>query len=169
MTTILKQGIDPGVLKAADDKFRADCDAVLDLILNSAFFVAQAVAKAHMFANKPGSLTHMSSQMGQVGGPNRMLSCASKWALEGFNKPPPLDFAPKDIRTNTIAPTFIETPMTEVTRADPDAIGRFMAHTPLRRPGRPEELVGPVLFLASEASSYMTGALLPVDGGYLAA
>ena len=59
--------------------------------------------------------------------------------------------------------------MTDATRANPDAIGRFMAHTPMKRVGQPEELVGPILFLVSNLSSYVTGALLPVDGGYLAA
>ncbi len=59
--------------------------------------------------------------------------------------------------------------MTVATRENPESIGRFMAHTPMRRPGKPSELIGPVLFLASEASSYVTGALLPVDGGYLTA
>jgi NAD(P)-dependent dehydrogenase (short-subunit alcohol dehydrogenase family) len=58
--------------------------------------------------------------------------------------------------------------MTEVTRADPAKIGRFMAHTPMGRVGEPEELVGPVLFLVSDMASYVTGAILPVDGGYLA-
>jgi NAD(P)-dependent dehydrogenase (short-subunit alcohol dehydrogenase family) len=79
------------------------------------------------------------------------------------------ELAADGIRVNAIAPGVIDTPMTEATRADPEAIGRFMAHTPMRRTGRPEELVGPVLFLASDLSSYVTGALVPVDGGYLTA
>jgi NAD(P)-dependent dehydrogenase (short-subunit alcohol dehydrogenase family) len=79
------------------------------------------------------------------------------------------DLAPFGIRVNAIAPGVIETPMTQATRADAEAIGRFMAHTPMRRVGLPEELAGPVLFLASSAASYVTGAMLPVDGGYLSA
>jgi len=76
-----------------------DYDAVLDLNLKSAFFVAQAVAKGLMAADKPGSLIHMSSQMGQVGGPNRSLYCASKWGMEGMNKALALDLAPYGIRS----------------------------------------------------------------------
>jgi NAD(P)-dependent dehydrogenase (short-subunit alcohol dehydrogenase family) len=94
---------------------------------------------------------------------------ASKGAILQMTKALAHDLAPQGIRVNAIAPGVIETPMTVATRNDPEAIGRFMAHTPLKRPGKPDELVGPVLFLASHMSSYVTGILLPVDGGYLAA
>ena len=78
------------------------------------------------------------------------------------------DLAADGVRVNGIAPGVIVTPMTEGTRANPDAMARFMGHTPMGRVGKPEELVGPVLFLASNLSSYVTGTMLPVDGGYLA-
>ena len=91
----------------------ADYDAVLDLNVKSAFFVAQHCAKALIAAGEKGSLIHMGSQMGHVGGPNRSLYCASKWALEGMNKAMALDLAPHGIRSNTLCPTFIETPLTK--------------------------------------------------------
>ncbi len=89
-----------------------DYDAVLNLNLKAAYFVAQAVATVMIAAGVKGSLIHMSSQMGHVGGPNRTLYRASKWGLEGINKALALDLAPHGIRSNTIAPTFIETPLT---------------------------------------------------------
>lgn len=92
---------------------------------------------------------------------------ASKGAVLQFTRALAAELAPEGIRVNGIAPGVIDTPMTEATRADPAAIGRFMAHTPMGRTGKPEELIGPVLFLASDMSSYVTGAMLPVDGGYL--
>lgn len=116
-----------------------------------------------------GRIINLGSIMSVTGGPGLAAYAASKGAVLQLTKVLAHDLAPDGIRVNAIAPGVIETPMSAVTRADPDAIGRFMAHTPMRRAGRPDELVGPVLFLASEASSYMTGALLPVDGGYLAA
>lgn len=115
-----------------------------------------------------GRIVNLASIMSVSAGPGQTAYAASKGAVLQLTKALSHDLAPDGIRVNAIAPGVIETPMTEVTRANAEAIGRFMAHTPMRRPGRPEELVGPILFLASEASSYVTGALLPVDGGYLA-
>jgi NAD(P)-dependent dehydrogenase (short-subunit alcohol dehydrogenase family) len=115
-----------------------------------------------------GRIVNLASIMSVAAGPNISAYAASKGAVMQITKALAHDLAPDGIRVNALAPGVIETPMTEVTRQNPDAIGRFMLHTPLGRPGRPEELVGPVLFLASAASSYVTGAMLPVDGGYLA-
>ena len=116
-----------------------------------------------------GSVINLGSVMSLTGGPGLSAYAASKGAVAQFTKALAHDLSPRGVRVNAILPGVIETPMTETTRADPDAIARFMAHTPMGRVGRPEELVGPVLFLASEAASYVTGALIPVDGGYLAA
>lgn len=116
-----------------------------------------------------GRIVNLGSIMSVTAGPGMTAYAASKGAVAQMTKAMAHDLAPDGIRVNAIAPGVIETPMTEATRANPEAIGRFMAHTPMGRPGLAEELVGPTLFLASHASSYVTGALLPVDGGYLAA
>jgi NAD(P)-dependent dehydrogenase (short-subunit alcohol dehydrogenase family) len=116
-----------------------------------------------------GRIVNLASIMSVTAGPGLSGYAASKGALLQLTKGLAHDLAPFGIRINAIAPGVIETPMTDATRANPDAIGRFMAHTPMKRVGQPEELVGPVLFLVSNLSSYVTGTLLPVDGGYLAA
>ena len=113
-----------------------DYDAVLDLNLKSAFFVAQAAAKAMLAGGVRGSLIHIGSQMGHVGGPNRSLYCASKWALEGMSKAFALDLAAAGIRSNTIAPTFIETPMTRPFFADPAFKASVLAKIKLGRSAR---------------------------------
>jgi len=99
---------------------------------------------------------------------NSASYAASKGGVLQLTKALACDLATEGVRVNGIAPGVIATPMTEGTRANPEAMERFMAHTPMGRVGQPEELVGPVLFLASRLSSYVTGAMLPVDGGYLA-
>jgi NAD(P)-dependent dehydrogenase (short-subunit alcohol dehydrogenase family) len=145
-----------------------DYDAVLDLNLKAAFFVAQGCARSLISAGEPGSLIHIGSQMGHVGGTNRSLYCASKWALEGMSKAFALDLAGHGIRSNTIAPTFIETPMTRPFFDDPAFKADVLARIKLGRLGRVEDLMGAVLYLASGASSLVTGTSLVVDGGWTA-
>lgn len=145
-----------------------DYDAVLDLNVKSAFFVAQASVRRMMAAGIRGSLIHMGSQMGHVGGPGRSLYCASKWALEGMNKAMALDLAPHGIRSNTIAPTFIETPLTKPYFEDAAFKANVLTKIKLGRIGQVEDLMGAILFLASDASALMTGTSLVVDGGWTA-
>jgi len=146
----------------------ADYDAVLDLNVKAAFFVAQACAKRLIAAGKPASLIHLGSQMGHVGGINRSLYCASKWALEGMSKAFALDLAPHGIRSNTIAPTFIETPLTRPFFEDEAFKNSVLAKIKLGRLGRVEDLMGAVVYLASDASALVTGTSVVVDGGWTA-
>ena len=145
-----------------------DFDAVFDLNVKSAFFVAQECARRMIADGVKGSLIHMSSQMGHVGGPNRSLYCGSKWALEGMNKAFALDLAAHGIRSNTIAPTFIETPMTRPFLENEEFRASVLAKIKLGRLGQVEDLMGAVLFLASDASAMVTGTSLVVDGGWTA-
>ncbi len=145
-----------------------DYDAVLDLNLKAAFFVAQACAQRMIETGTRGSLIHMGSQMGHVGGPNRSLYCASKWALEGMSKAMALDLAPHGIRSNTIAPTFIETPLTRPFFEDAAFLQSVLAKIKLGRLGQVEDLMGPVVFLASDTAALITGTSLVVDGGWTA-
>ncbi|WP_375194342.1 SDR family NAD(P)-dependent oxidoreductase [Sphingobium sp.] len=146
----------------------ADYDAVLDLNLKSAFFVAQACVRRMLADGTGGSLIHVGSQMGHVGGPNRSLYCASKWALEGMNKSFALDLAPHGIRSNIIAPTFIDTPLTRPFFEDAAFRTSVLDKIKLGRVGTVEDLMGAALFLASDASALMTGSSLVVDGGWTA-
>ncbi len=150
------------------DVTEADYDAVLDLNVKSAFFVAQACARRMIESGTKGSLIHVGSQMGHVGGPNRSLYCASKWALEGMSKSFALDLAPHGIRSNTIAPTFIETPLTKPYFEDAGFKASVLAKIKLGRLGTVEDLMGAVVFLASDASSLMTGTSMIIDGGWTA-
>ena len=145
-----------------------DYDAVQGLNLRAAFFVAQAAAKAMIRDGVSGSLIHMGSQMGHVGGPNRSLYCASKWGLEGMSKAFALDLAPHGVRSNTIAPTFIETPMTRPFFEDQAFRASVLAKIKLGRLGTVEDLMGAIVFLASDASALVTGTSLVVDGGWTA-
>jgi NAD(P)-dependent dehydrogenase (short-subunit alcohol dehydrogenase family) len=145
-----------------------DFDAVLNLNLKSAYFVAQTVAQGMIDAGKGGSIIHMSSQMGKVGAPNRTLYCASKWAIEGFNKALALDLAKYNIRSNTICPTFIETPMTKPFFENKEFLGDVMKKIKLGRIGEVGDITGAAVFLASDASALMTGSSIVIDGGWTA-
>jgi NAD(P)-dependent dehydrogenase (short-subunit alcohol dehydrogenase family) len=148
------------------ETFAADWDQVMKVNATGVMQVTRAFL--WQLRATQGRIINLASIMSTAAGPGIAAYAASKGAVLQMTKALAHDLASDGIRVNAIAPGVIETPMTEVTRQNPEAIGRFMAHTPLGRPGKPEELVGPVLFLASTASSYVTGAMLPVDGGYLA-
>ena len=150
------------------DVSEADFDAVLDLNLKAAFFVAQGCVRRMIAEGVKGSLIHIGSQMGHVGGPNRSLYCASKWALEGMSKAFALDLAPHGIRSNTIAPTFIETPLTRPFFEDEAFKASVLQKIKLGRLGTVEDIMGAALFLASDAAALVTGTSIVVDGGWTA-
>ena len=145
-----------------------DYDAVMDLNVRAAFFVAQAVARRMIAAGRGGSIINVSSQMGHVGAPNRTIYCASKHALEGLTKAMAVELAPHGIRVNTIGPTFIETPMTRPFFENQAFRDSVLAKIKLGRLGQVEDVMGAIVFLASDASALMTGTSLVVDGGWTA-
>jgi len=146
----------------------ADFDLVMNLNVRAAYFAAQAVARRLIAARMPGSIINISSQMGLVGGANRSLYCASKWAMEGFSKAMAIDLAPQRIRVNTLCPTFIETPMTKPFFENAAFRDSVLSKIKLGRIGQVEDLMGALVFLASDASSLMTGSSLVIDGGWTA-
>ncbi|CAN5205081.1 SDR family oxidoreductase [soil metagenome] len=146
----------------------ADFNAVFELNVKAAFFVTQACVRRMIDEQVNGSLIHIGSQMGHVGGVNRSLYCASKWAIEGMSKSFALDLAGFGIRSNVIAPTFVETPMTKPFFEDARFKADVLSRIKLGRLGTVEDLMGPVVFLASDASALITGTSLLVDGGWTA-
>ena len=150
------------------DITEVDYQAVIDLNLKSTVFVSQAVTAQLVAAGRPGSIIHISSQMGHVGGPKRAVYSASKFAVEGLTRAMAIELGPHNIRVNTICPTFIETELTATTLSDPDFRTWVLSKIKLGRLGRIEDIMGPVLFLASDAAAMITGSSLMVDGGWTA-
>lgn len=150
------------------DTTPADYDAAMGLNLRAAYFLTREVARGLIAAGKPGSLINVSSQMGHVGGPDRAVYCANKHALEGMTKAMALEWAPQGIRVNTLCPTFIRTPLGEQTLAIPERRAWILSKIKLGRVGEIADLMGPVVFLASDASALMTGTSLMIDGGWTA-
>jgi NAD(P)-dependent dehydrogenase (short-subunit alcohol dehydrogenase family) len=146
----------------------ADFDAIFALNVRAAFFMAQTVALRLIEAKLPGSIINISSQMGHVGATRRTVYCASKHAMEGFTKAMAIELAPHNIRVNSLGPTFLETPMTRPFFENKAFRDEVLAKIKLGRLGQLEELTGAIVFLASDASSLMTGAALKLDGGWTA-
>lgn len=150
------------------DVTEADYDAVIALNLKSVLFVSQAVARKLIAADRPGSIIHISSQMGHVGGPQRTVYAASKFAVEGLTKAMAIELGPHNIRVNTLAPTFVETAMSAKSLGDPDFRAWVLGKIKLGRLARVEDIMGPVLLLASDAGAMITGSSVMVDGGWTA-
>ena len=145
-----------------------DFDAIFALNVRAAFFMAQAVAMRLIEVKSPGSIINMSSQMGHVGAARRTVYCASKHAMEGFTKAMAIELAPHNIRVNSIGPTFLETPMTRPFFENKAFRDEVLSKIKLGRLGQLEEITGAIVFLASDASSLMTGSALVLDGGWTA-
>jgi len=145
-----------------------DYDAAMNLNLRAAYFLTREVAKGLIAAGRGGSLINLSSQMGHVAGPDRAVYAANKHALEGMTKAMAIEWGPHGIRVNTLCPTFIRTPLAEQTLAIPERRAWILSKIKLGRVGEVEDLMGPVVFLASDASALMTGTHLIIDGGWTA-
>jgi NAD(P)-dependent dehydrogenase (short-subunit alcohol dehydrogenase family) len=145
-----------------------DYDVIAGLNLRAAYFVAQAVARKLAATGKGGSIIHISSQMGHVGGQNRTVYCMTKHGIEGLTKAMAIDLAPMGIRVNSIGPTFIETPLTRPFFQNPAFRDDVLRKIKLGRLGTVEDLMGAVVFLASDAAALITGTALVVDGGWTA-
>ncbi len=153
---------------AATDTSYDDFDAVMNVNLRGAYFLTRAIAKGLIGANKGGSLINISSQMGYVGGIERAVYCASKHAVEGFTKAMAIEFGAYNIRVNSICPTFIRTPLAEQTLKNPKRLKWIEDNIKLGRIGEVEDIMGAVVYLASDASALVTGTALMVDGGWTA-
>lgn len=152
----------------AKDTTEDDFDAVANLNVKGAYFLTQAVARGLVTAAKPGSLINISSQMAHVGGIDRAVYCATKHAVEGFTKSMAIEWGKAGIRVNTICPTFILTDLTRATFEQPDKRAWIEDKIKLGRAGQVEDIMGAVTFLASDASSLVTGTALMIDGGWTA-
>ena len=142
-------------------------DNIMDINLKGLFFVAQAVGKV-MIQQKKGKIINVSSQAGSVGLLRRAAYCTSKGGINLLTKVLAIEWAPHNIKVNAIAPTFIETPMTQPMFQDKSFRDYVLGNISLGRLGKPEDVVGAVIYLASEASDLVTGHVLLIDGGWTA-
>ncbi|GLQ36209.1 3-oxoacyl-ACP reductase [Amylibacter marinus] len=145
-----------------------DYDAVMSLNLRSAYFLSKFAASAMKDNGVQGSIIHLSSQMGHVGGTDRTVYSASKHALEGMVKAMAIEWGELGIRINTICPTFIRTPLTRATLDDPKRAAWINDKIKLNRVGEVEDVMAAALYLASDAASLVTGTHMIIDGGWTA-
>nr|WP_290825890.1 SDR family oxidoreductase [Halomonas sp.] len=151
--------------KPLGDVSEDDYAAVMDLNVRACYFLTQTIVEQ---MPNGSSVINISSQMGHVGAANRSLYCASKSAVEGMTRAMAVELGPRGIRVNSVCPTFIETPMTRPYFEEPGFLESVIAKIPLGRLGQVEDIMGPIVFLASPASAMMTGSAMMVDGGWTA-
>jgi len=158
-----------GIIRRADslDVKEADWDAVIDTNLKSVFFLSQAAAR-HMAAHGGGKIVNIASLLSFQGGIRVPAYAASKSAVAGLTRALANEWAAQGINVNAIAPGYFDTNNTAALRADPVREPAILARIPAGRWGQPQDLAGAAVFLASRASDYVHGIVLPVDGGWLA-
>ncbi|PQO98106.1 2-deoxy-D-gluconate 3-dehydrogenase [Massilia phosphatilytica] len=158
-----------GIIRRADsvDVDEADWDAVIDTNLKSVFFLSQAAAR-HMAAHGGGKIVNIASLLSFQGGIRVPAYAASKSAIAGLTRALANEWAAQGINVNAIAPGYFDTNNTAALRADPVREPAILARIPAGRWGQPGDLAGAAVFLASRASDYVHGVVLPVDGGWLA-
>jgi meso-butanediol dehydrogenase/(S,S)-butanediol dehydrogenase/diacetyl reductase len=140
-------------------------ESTLSVNVHGPFNVTQAFLPA--LKSTHGNVINVASIQSFVGAPTSAAYATSKGAVAQFTRTLAIELAPHGIRVNAVAPGMFETHMSSASRADAQRMEPFLRHVPMGRTAQPEELAGPVIFLASQAASYVTGAVLPVDGGYL--
>ena len=143
----------------------SDLEDTINVNVKGSYYLTHAFLEA--LKKTQGSVVNVASIQSFVAATGATAYAISKGAVAQMTKTLAAELAKYNIRVNAIAPGVIETPMTEATRANQGALDNYMRHVPMNRMGQPVELVGPVSFLASSAASYVTGCILPVDGGYL--
>jgi NAD(P)-dependent dehydrogenase (short-subunit alcohol dehydrogenase family) len=151
----------------AVDLTEENWDLVMNTNLKGLFFCSQAVGRV-MINQKKGKIINISSDAGTVGLPRRAVYCASKGGVNLLTKVLAIEWAEHNINVNAIGPAFIETPLTQPMLKEKDFRDYVLGNTPLGRVGKPQDVTGAVVFLASEASDYMTGHVMLVDGGWTA-
>jgi len=159
-----------GIIRRADSTefTEADWDAVMDTNLKVAFFLSQAVAKGWIAAGRGGKIIQVASMLSFQGGVRVPSYTASKSGLAGLTKALANEWAARGINVNAIAPGYFTTNNTTALRADETRNRQILERIPAGRWGTPDDLAGVAVFLASRASDYMHGAIVPVDGGWLA-
>lgn len=162
---ILINNVGTNIPKPMTEVTDADLDRMLDLNVRTTYRVSRATLGV-MPAG--GRIVHISSQMGHVGSPNRTVYCMTKHALEGLTKAMAVELAAKGIRVNSVAPTFVETPMTKPMLADPEFSAFVKRMIPLGTVASTEDIAEAVLYLCGPAGKMITGHSLVVDGGWTA-
>ena len=152
------------VLDLPSDRWRR----VMGVNIDGVFNVSQAFVRKACAAERPAAIVNVTSTAGLIGIPNRPVYVASKHAVVGLTREMAIEFAGRGIRVNAVAPGMILTPMTKSYFADPADAERIRHSMPLGREGRPEEIAAVILFLASDDASFVTGAIIPADGGFTA-
>ena len=159
-----------GIIRRVDavDFTEADWDQVMDINLKTMFFLCQSLGKRALAAGRTGKIVNISSMLSFQGGIRVASYTASKSGVLGITRLLANEWAARGINVNSIAPGYIETNNTEALRADPDRSAAILGRIPAGRWGAPSDIGDAAVFLLSQASNYMHGAVIPVDGGWLA-